>query len=453
MTDETPKNPIDLTSTRKEKSNYHVPSLNRSLHIEEGRPPHSSRMNIVIACSIVFVFIAWAAITPIDEVATASGHIIPTGFIKSVQHLEGGIINDIKVKEGEAVKAGQLLVTLDGKGADSELEQTLAREAGLKIKAERLRAIGSGQRPNFSEFPSVYENLVNDQQAIYDMQIKNQNDQRSVIEQQQKQQEALLAIQEGQERDIKLQMEVLTEQRDVSKNLYNKRLKTGTEYRSAEESVSRIRKELNQVLNQKHQTEQAIAESVNKLTELGTRLRNEALTEMGNVTAEIAQVKEALHKLQDRVNRLEIRAPVAGIIKGLKTNTLKGVIQPGEEIMQIVPENAMEVEAQINPRDVGNTQIGQNVTIKVSAYDFSRYGSVAGKLKSISASTFVDDDKKPYYKSYISLDQLYVGHNPNLNKLAVGMTVQADIHTGSKTLLQYLIKPVYNALKTSFRER
>jgi adhesin transport system membrane fusion protein len=174
---------------------------------------------------------------------------------------------------------------------------------------------------------------------------------------------------------------------------------------------------------------------------------------MGNVTGEIAQVKESITKLQDRVNRLQIKAPVSGIVKGLKTNTLKGIIQPGEEIMQIVPENAMEIEAQIQPKDIGNTQIGQDVTVKVSAYEFSRFGGVDGKLHAISATTFIDENKKPYYKAFITLSQLYVGKDPKKNHVSVGMTVQADIHTGQKTVLQYLVKPVYNAVKTSFRER
>lgn len=455
MTNDTPPTLETGPSEKKSGASRHAPSLNRSLHIEEGRPPHSSRMNILVACAIVFAFIVWAAVTPLDEIANAPGQVIPSGFIKSIQHLEGGIINEIKVREGDAVKAGQLLIMLDGKGAQSELEQALAKEAALKIKAERLRAFGLEQKPNFAEFMKEQEHksLVDDQQSIYDMQVRNRDDQRSVIDKQQEQQKSLLTVQLGQEKDLREQAAVAEKQRDVNKDLFDKRLKTGTEYRNSEENVSRVHKELNQVLNQMQQTKQAIAESENKLTELGTRLRNDALTEMGNVTGEIAQVKESITKLQDRVNRLEIKAPVSGIVKGLKTNTLNGVIQPGEEIMQIVPENAMEIEAQINPKDVGNTQIGQDVTIKVSAYDYARYGSVEGKLKSISASTFLDENKKPYYKAFITLNQLYVGKNPNANKIAVGMTVQADIHTGEKTLLQYLIKPVYNAIKSSFTER
>ena len=450
MTDETS---ITMGGNSGRDISTRLPSLNRSLHIEEGRPPHSSRMNILIACGIVFTFILWTSVTPINEIALATGQIIPTGFIKSVQHLEGGIISEINVHEGDMVKEGQLLIVLDGKGAQSELEQALAKEAALKIRAERLRAFGLGQKPNFSDFGANHKSLVNDQQSIYDMQFRNRNDQRAVIDKQQEQQKALLAVQVGQEGNLKKELLIHEQQLAADKVLLDKQLTTKTKYRDTELKVTNVQKELDQVHNQMQQTRQAIAESDNKLTELGTRLRNDALTEMGTVTAEIAQVKEMITKLQDRVNRLKMKAPVSGIVKGLKTNTLNGVIQPGEEIMQIVPENAMEIEAQINPKDIGNTQIGQDATIKVSAYDYSRFGSIQGKLQAISASTFLDADKKPYYKAFITLDQLYVGKNPKRNHISVGMTVQAEIHTGEKTLLQYLIRPVYNAVKTSFRER
>lgn len=453
MTNETPTTELgDVPETLKQNT-HRIPSLNRSLHIEEGRPPHSSRVNIFIACSIVLAFIAWAAITPIDEVSLASGQIIPTGFIKSVEHLEGGIISSIKVREGNMVKKGQVLLVLDGKGAHSNLEQTQAKEAALKIRAERLRAFGLGQKPNFGEFEAAYQTLVTDQQTIYNMQIKNRSDQEAIIARQQEQQKALLAVQLGQERSLRDQLAIVEQQRDVNKKLFDQRLKTGTEYRASAETVSLVQKELDQVLNQMQQTRQAIAESDNKLTELGTRLRHDALTEMGNVTGEIAQVRETITSLQDRVNRLEIKAPVAGVVKGLKEHTLNGIIEPGEEILQIVPENAMEIEAKVDPKDIGNIQIGQDVTVKVSAYDYARFGSIDGKLHSISASTFLDENNNPYYKAFITLNQLYVGNDPKKNHVAIGMTTELNIRTGEKTLLKYLTRPVYNAVTTSFRER
>jgi len=216
MTDEIPTT-VRVDGSEDRRDNRHLPSLNRSLHIEEGRPPHSSRMNILIACSIVFAFIVWAAITPIDEITVATGQIIPTGFIKSVQHLEGGLITEINVHEGDLVKEGQVLIVLDEKGGQSELEQALAKEASLKIKAERLRSFGLGQKPNFTEFDVAYKNLIDDQQAIYDMQVRNREDQRAVIDKQQEQQKALLAIQVGQEKDLRDQLAIVEKQRDVTK--------------------------------------------------------------------------------------------------------------------------------------------------------------------------------------------------------------------------------------------
>ena len=274
-------------------------------------------MNILIVCAIAFAFIVWAAVTPIEEIANAPGQVIPTGFIKSIQHLEGGIISEIKVHEGDMVKEGQLLLLLDGKGAQSELEQALAKEASLKIRAERLRAFGLGQKPNFANFVAAHKGLVDDQQAIYDMQFKNRDDQRAVIDKQQEQQKALLAVQLGQKKDLEKELVIQEEQLAADSVLLQKQLTTKTKYRDTAIKVSNVRKELDQVLNQMQQTKQAIAESDNKLTELGTHLRNDALTEMGNVTAEIAQVKESITKLH-RVNRLEIKAPVSGIVKGLE---------------------------------------------------------------------------------------------------------------------------------------
>jgi adhesin transport system membrane fusion protein len=458
MTDEIPPTMI-VDASEGKRSNRHMPSLDRVLHIEEGRPPHGSRGNILFISVLALIFIFWASITSVEENVNAEGQVIPTGFIKSIQHLEGGIINKIKAQEGDMVKAGEILIVLDGKEAESELQQALAKETSLKIKAAGLRAFGLEQTPDFSEFRAAHKSQVEDQQSIYDMQIRNRDDQRAIIDKQQEQQKALLVIQLGQEKDLRNQLAIIKKQRDVNKELFDKRLKTGTEYRASAEYMSRVSKELNQVLNQMQQTRESIAESDNKLIELSTRLRNKALKEMGDVTGELAQVKESITKLQDRTNRLEINAPVAGIVKGLKTNTLKGVIKAGEEIMQIVPDNAMEIEAQVNPKDIGSIKVGQDVTIEVLAYDHSRFGTVAGKLHAISAATFMDDNKmgennkKPYYKAFITLDQLYVGNDPKTNKISIGMTVEAEIHTGEKTLLQYLTKPVYNAVKTPFEER
>ena len=163
---------------------------------------------------------------------------------------------------------------------------------------------------------------------------------------------------------------------------------------------------------------------------MNERLRREALAERGKITAELAQVREKLKRLQDRVSRLNVRAPTDGYVKGLKVVTEGGVIQPGQPIMEVVPLGRnLIVESRITTRDIGHVQIGQRAKVKIDTYDFARYGPVHGTLVSISATTFQDDDGRPYYKGIIKLDRTYAGRNPKANPITPGMTVQAEVIT------------------------
>jgi len=175
---------------------------------------------------------------------------------------------------------------------------------------------------------------------------------------------------------------------------------------------------------------------------------------MGAVTAELAQVREAVAKRDDRANRLEIRAPVRGIVKELQAHTIGGVIAPGALVLEVVPmDKELIVEARVATTDVGHIEIGQPVTVKVLTYNYARYGGIPGRLRSASASTFVAEDETPYYKAVVELDRNYVGGNPDRNLVLPGMTMQANIKTGRKTLLQYLLKPAYSSINEAFRER
>ena len=429
------------------------PNLGRPLVLDEGKFPKGSQISIWTITFMVGAFIAWAAVTPIKEVAVSQGQIIPSSFVKTIQHLEGGIVKEILIEDGSEVKKGDVLLRLESATALSDLEQIRVKEMGLRIKAERLRAFGMEETPNFKPFERFLPNLVKDQQDIYDMQDKNRSDQREVIYKQMEQRKATLAVQEGRVQDLEHQVAMLEKQRDVIKGLYQKRLKTGTEYRSTEDRLAEILVELNQARNSVLESLQGIREIESRMLELTTRLRNEALMEMGNVTAEIAQVEEAKTNLHDRVKRLEVTAPASGIVKGLKHTTLNGVIQPAGEILQIVPKENMEVEAKVQPKDVGKLRAGQNVLVKVTAFDYARYGGIKGTVKSVSATTFTDEKNNPFYRVFISLHKQYLGGDSKKKILTPGMMVQADIETDEKTLLQYLIKPIYVALHDSFHER
>jgi HlyD family secretion protein/adhesin transport system membrane fusion protein len=198
----------------------------------------------------------------------------------------------------------------------------------------------------------------------------------------------------------------------------------------------------------------AVAEAEARLAELRSTAVDEAQQEASRVAQEIAETEEALLRLADRAGRTLLRAPSAGRLRGLAVTRPGAVLQPGMLVAEILPEDAaLVVDARISPRDIGFVAPGQPVTVKVQAFDFSRFGTVEGRIERISAGSFLDEQHQPYWRARVVLSQDHVGRNPGLARLAPGMTVSAEITTGRKTVMQYLLKPLYAAVATAFRER
>jgi len=470
--------------------------LSQPLLLEEAGPPRVLVQLLGVVSLLVVGLIGFAAFTDISESAVVQGQVIPAGSVNLVQHLEGGIIAEIHVEEGAIVERGDKLVTLEGVAAEGELDQTRAREASLALRAERLRAFVLDRMPYFipqeaiaepapepsaeavlkdlepdvrkqlidlrmgerrarlAALGEAYPELAEDQSSILGFQIQARDSQRKVIQSRIQQRRAQLDALVEQKSSLKEQVAIINEQVTMRKNLLKKGLVSRVVYLETARALSKVQGELASLVGQEMQTRATLGEAQNSLLELDAKLRNEALDEMGSVTAELAQVREALTKLQDRFKRLVILAPTRGIVKGFTTRTLGAVIGPGEQVLEVVPLDDMLVaEVRISPRDVGHLRQGQLANIKVTTYDAARFGVVEGRLKRVSASTFEDERGEPFFKGIIELNQSYVGSDPNKNPILPGMVVDADIVTGSKSLLQYLLKPVYRGLNSAFRER
>jgi len=429
--------------------------LAQSVILEEAGSSSLIRAAMVAIVLVISSFLGWAAITNVDEVAVTTGEIIPTGRVQSIQHLEGGIIADIPIQEGELVEKDQVLLRLDPSGPNAELNKMKARRAALEMQVERLRAIGTGREPDFSFISPAYKEMIDDQVIIYDSQMDAHAERQKVILTQIEQKKQELALIDEQEDTLSRNADLLLEEFLLREELYKKGLTTKITYLDSKRAVNDARGELSNLIVDRQRTGQSLAESRKRLAELDTDNREQALTEMGVVTNELSQLIESLDQIFDRVRRLTVYSPVRGYINGLKVNTVGGVIPAGAIVMEIVPlDEELIVEARINTRDVGHVVIGQPVTVKITTYDFARYGGISGELKEISATTFIDEQSgDPYYKGIVTLDRSYVGFDPERNQVMPGMTVQADIKTGRKTLLAYLLKPVVSSVKTSFQER
>jgi HlyD family type I secretion membrane fusion protein len=181
---------------------------------------------------------------------------------------------------------------------------------------------------------------------------------------------------------------------------------------------------------------------------------DEARQEAARVALDIAETTEVVRKLEDRAERIMLRAPIGGVVRGLAVHRAGTVLPPGGLVAEIMPQDTQLVaDVRLMPRDIGFIEVGQPVHVKVQAFDYARFGSVEGQVERVSAGTFLDEQRQPHYRARIALKQQHVGHDPRHAQLVAGMTVQADITTGTKTVLQYLLKPIYSAMAASFHER
>lgn len=427
----------------------------QSITLEESGVSQFVRLMMMAACLVVVVFVGWAAVTKVDEVAVAHGEVVPSGSVRVVQHLEGGIIADILVEEGMLVEAGGALMQLESTGAAADLDQLRARRADLRLRAERFRAFASDRKPDFAavedpEFPR----LVEDQRAIYRGQIDSRKAQRAVLEAQIEQRRAELVVFEEQQNAVRDQLDIFDEQLEIRSRLVEQGLDSRMAYLETSRQKAQMLGELQRLMGETVATQNALAEVESRLIDLDATTRHEALDELGAIGAELAQVEEAIVKAEDQVHRLDVRAPVRGLVQDLQFQTIGAVVRPGGVLMSIVPiDDVLEVEAKVSTSDVGHISIGQPVAVKVSTYDFARYGAIDGTLRAVSPSTFTDDEGTPYYKALITLTKSYLGNDPERDQVVPGMTVQADVITGEKTVLEYLLKPIYVGLDSAMRER
>lgn len=431
--------------------------LSQSALIEETVAPHVVRTTLVMVSIVIIILIIWGAFTEIEEIAHTEGEVIPSAYVQSIQHLEGGIVKEIKVRDGQLVEESQILVVLDGKDVRQDLEALRTRSLSLKYDALRLRSFINNTTPNFSSIGAKNATSVEiqeEQEKAFSSMIAARESEKEIIMEQIDQKKDAVSILEKKKITLTKNLELVGEEKDMKEKLVEKGHLSKLKY-------LQIQKQYNDVVGEINETDAAIIQAHNSIEEYMDRLDSltkqhidNAYQELNGIESDHAQVEETIKKLESQVARLEVRSPVFGFVKGVAITTIGGVIEAGQVIMQIVPiEGPLIVETKINPRDIGHVKIGQTSKVKVSSYDFSRYGSVEGTVEYISASTFIDDEGNKYYKGRIILSQNYVGNDSKKNIIVPGMTVQTDIVTGSKSILQYLLKPIHSSVSTALTER
>ncbi len=441
-----------ISRLKRDRRDRQMRFLSQAVQLEETVNPYIVRTTLALVSSLILAFLVWSSFTNINEVARTSGEVIPQGKKQLVQHLEGGIIDQIHVEEGDLVEAGQLLVSISANAINEDHRILVAKQVFLQLQAERLRAFIEKREPDFSGF-DLSALKYSDQQASFESMKMSREQELQIVSRQLQQKHEL-------ERGLLSQKASETEKLKISKKIYDNRkslaekgLFPAVRLMEEELKLTKLKDSVAALNNKLRLVSQEMNEYESRIAGLKATQSDQVLERLNITLSEISQNENAVDKLNERIQRLNIVAPVSGRVKGMSVNTVGEVLTAGETVMEIVPQDrTLEVHVKISPKDIGYLRRGQPVRVKFSAFDFSRFGAVQGKLDYISAATFTEANGGRFYKGTILLDKSFVGTDTR-NQILPGMTVMADVVTGEKTILQYLLKPIHVSLKTAFTER
>ena len=403
----------------------------------------------------ILLAILWANWAQLDELSRGEGEIIPSKQLQVIQNLEGGIVAEILVQEGQLVEKGQLLLRIDDTRFSSSFKENKVRELELIAKAVRLRAESAGLEflaP--TDFPYEFEALIRQVRSLYEARQRELNANVVVFEQQLQQKLQELVQAKSKASQLSRSYSLLRQERDMTAPLVRDGVVSEVEYLRLKRQVVDLSGELNNIRLSLPRIESSLAETRGMLREAKLKFQSIARSELNETLSEAARLREALTGMQDKLSRTEVTSPVKGVIKELLFNTVNGVVQPGDEILNIVPwEDTLLVEAKLRPSDIAKVQVGQSAVIKVSAYDFGIYGGVDAVVSNVSPSTVTNEKGEPFYIVRLTTEKPYIEKDGAHLPLIAGMTVSVDIMTGKKTVMDYLLKPILKARQKALTER
>lgn len=414
--------------------------------------------NLLLISIFMFFFgaVFWASQAELDSVTRGMGKVIPTSQVKIVQNLEGGILAEILVKEGDLVKNNQVLLRLDDTTLSSKLKENRSEFYSLSAQISRLNAEISDTKP---EFPiEVKENaplLIDQELDLYEAKKRGLASKIEILKQKEEQHVQELFELESRIIPLTKSLDLVEEELAITQPMYDKGITSRVE-------LLRLKRQLNDLELKSQSTlltipklKAVLAEAKRRIQEERESFRTKSLRSLNKAKAKLTVLMDAWPTLRDRVLRTEVKAPVAGIVKRVWVNTIGGVIKSGMPLVEIVPmEEKLLVEARLKPSDIAFVHPDQRAQIKITAYDFAIYGALEAQLQHISADTIKDDKGDSYYLIRVITQQKHLIDKKG-KKLPIipGMTAEVNIITGKKTVLNYLLKPVLRAWGSALRER
>jgi len=414
--------------------------------------PLRARLLLRVVGIALLVLLVWAAFAKVDEVTRGEARVVPTSQVQVVQSVDGGVVEALLVKEGQVVEAGQLLMRVDPTRFVSNMLESRVGQLALQAKVLRLEALTRGTA--FNPPPELIKEApeaVAQEARLYESRRAEINAQVSIAQNQlaQRQQELneVRARKEQAERTLDLMIREL----NATRPMIASGAVSEVEVLRLEREVSRMRGDREQATAQISRVQSAIQEASRKIEEVQLTSRNQMSGELSETMSKFASISQTGRTLEDKVKKADIKSPMRGVVKRLLVNTLGAVVQPGKEVVEVVPlDDALILEVQIVPKDIGFLRTDQQAIVKFTAYDYSIYGGLSADVINIGADSVLDEKGNAFFHVRVRT------HKPSLGPglpIIPGMVAQVDILTGKKTVLSYLLKPILRAKANALTER
>jgi adhesin transport system membrane fusion protein len=414
--------------------------------------PVKAKLLLYAIAFVLIALILWASFAKVDEVTRGEGRVIPSKQVQVIQSLDGGIVSEILVHEGQTVTVGSPLIRIDETRAVSSLRENQVQYLAFLAKQSRLKSLAEDKPfappPEVrSEAPEIYDQ----EYALY---LSSQEELASAIEiarnQMVQREKELLEVQYKKEIAEK-NYESANKELAANKPLLASGAVSEIDILKLEREATRARGDIDQSRAQIGRIQSAIGEARRKISEVEQNFKSKVRTELNDVTARLSSLSEVSVSLQDKVNQTTLKSPVNGKVSRLFFNTVGGVIQPGKEVLEVVPtDDALILETKIQIKDIAFIRVLQPAVVKLTAYDYTIYGALDAVVENIAADSIVDEKGNAYYLVRVRTLKSSLGKDL---PIIPGMVAQVDIMTGKKTILSYLLKPVLKAKSYAFSER
>lgn len=419
------------------------------------KPSVASHFMLLTVASLVGAFFVWAGTSEIEEITHGGGQVVPTQEIQVVQSLEGGILTELLVREGEKVKKDQILMKVNDVAFASEERGTEARTLALKAKKARLDAEAAGE--DFTvpqEIVEKFSDIAKNELALFNSRQQELSNAKAILDNKINSAQAELREVQAKINRLAESRRLLNQELTITKKMVAKKAVPQLEEIRLNREISNVSGEMREAAQKKSGLEAELRGAKRERADREDKFKSQVLGELNDIESQISQLSESLTAIGERVDRADIRSPIDGVVNKISIKTIGGVIEPAMQLVEVVPlDDDLKIIARVAPQEIAFLRPDQEVNIKISAYDPQRYGSLKGKLVRIGANSVNDNDGNIFFEIEVRANKNYLGTEENPLPITPGMVADIEVITGERTILSYLAKPVLRAKDKALTER